>query len=560
MRLLLDPLAVSRASNTELPNPSERLEFDAPHDVLLKLWQMEPSFAVQGPPGTGKTTLIQAFADRLFTYDSSSQILLTAHSHHTVDDVRGKLAKLFSGAVEKPIFIRLAGKDATDDDVRPVTEQLLRQLATSELAGRSPEFLSQRLQCAIQALGDDNELGQNEVHSMELLVQDAANIVFTTLNSGDLADLVSRGRRFDWAIVEEAGKAHGFDMAAALQESHQFLLIGDHFQLPPFDAERIRRLLGDSARVRNAFITGAQFAPGLVDPSIVEEDEDEDSFDTRCSQWRDMVTLFDIIFRRSVKDGEYPDGPASTLTNQYRMHPDIAELVGKCFYPDDKGGTIIESPAETTEKFSALPPYRFRSDSWMTDHRIIWCDVPWVQRKEFSKGETHGLFASDVEAGAIVDILEQFEPADQEECDVQILSPYTDQLREIRARIEEAREQGRLPNMFSKPFDLSLDKRMGATVDEFQGSEADVVIVSLVRNNALVPWRSVGFLKEGSRMNVLLSRARQKLVIVGSWDFFSSRCDEHTSEDAEYSYIGRMMRLAEGMRCAGKLNRIRRWS
>jgi hypothetical protein len=35
-----------------------------------------------------------------------------------------------------------------------------------------------------------------------------------------------RGRRFDWSVIEEAGKAHGFDMAAALRESHRLLLIG----------------------------------------------------------------------------------------------------------------------------------------------------------------------------------------------------------------------------------------------------------------------------------------------------------------------------------------------
>ena len=65
------------------------------------------------------------------------------------------------------------------------------------------------------------------------------------------------------------------------------------------------------------------------------------------------------------------------------------------------------------------------------------------------------------------------------------------------------------------------------------------------RNNALVPWKSVGFLKEPNRMDVLLSRARHKLIIVGSWDFFASRCDVHTPPDAEYAYLGRMMKLME---------------
>lgn len=98
---------------------------------------------------------------------------------------------------------------------------------------------------------------------------------------------------------------------------------------------------------------------------------------------------------------------------------------------------------------------------------------------------------------------------------------------------------------------------MGATVDEFQGSEADIVVVSLVRNNALVPWKSVGFLKERNRMNVLLSRAKQKLVIVGSWDFFESRCDAATNEYEEHAYIGRMMKEMAAAEKAEILSRVR---
>jgi hypothetical protein len=97
---------------------------------------------------------------------------------------------------------------------------------------------------------------------------------------------------------------------------------------------------------------------------------------------------------------------------------------------------------------------------------------------------------------------------------------------------------------------------MGATVDQFQGSEADVVIVSLVRNNALVPWKSIGFLKESNRMNVLLSRARQKLIIVGSWDFFDTRCNAFTSKDDEHFYIGEMMSRMKEAERLGSLAKV----
>jgi len=82
------------------------------------------------------------------------------------------------------------------------------------------------------------------------------------------------------------------------------------------------------------------------------------------------------------------------------------------------------------------------------------------------------------------------------------------------------------------------------------------VIVSLVRNNAIVPWKSIGFLKEANRMNVLLSRARWKLILVGSWRFFASRCDAYTPPDAEYAYIGRMMELMDKAKREGRLARV----
>jgi superfamily I DNA and/or RNA helicase len=50
------------------------------------------------------------------------------------------------------------------------------------------------------------------------------------------------------------------------------------------------------------------------------------------------------------------------------------------------------------------------------------------------------------------------------------------------------------------------------TVDSFQGQEADVVIISLVRSN---DENEIGFLKDYRRMNVALTRARKKLIVIG---------------------------------------------
>jgi len=99
-----------------------------------------------------------------------------------------------------------------------------------------------------------------------------------------------------------------------------------------------------------------------------------------------------------------------------------------------------------------------------------------------------------------------------------VLSPYSQQVRLLRRKLEKV----------PVPTGMELINGTGGgrsswqnpwahTVDSFQGNQADVIVVSLVRNNDRL---TLGFLDEPSRLNVLLSRAEQLLVLVGSWDFF----------------------------------------
>jgi AAA domain len=188
LRLLADPWSVSKTGEEKLPVAQSNISVDGTKIAALKkLWQTQPSFAIQGPPGTGKTTLIQAFADRLFGSDPTAQVLLTAHSHHTVDDVRKKIRKLFLGLsdVNAPILIRMGARQPTEDDIRPVTQKMIAKLSKSSLANDSPEFMTARLRAAAASISETNDLGLLELHTMELLVQDAANVVFATCNSAD---------------------------------------------------------------------------------------------------------------------------------------------------------------------------------------------------------------------------------------------------------------------------------------------------------------------------------------------------------------------------------------
>jgi superfamily I DNA and/or RNA helicase len=91
-------------------------------------------------------------------------------------------------------------------------------------------------------------------------------------------------------------------------------------------------------------------------------------------------------------------------------------------------------------------------------------------------------------------------------------------------------------------FRQSLTRRGGQTgeaqyahtVDSFQGNEADIVIISLVRNNHYAAPDGLGFLLDRERMNVLISRASRLLVLIGSWSFFERQVENMNRPDVEH--------------------------
>ena len=88
-----------------------------------------------------------------------------------------------------------------------------------------------------------------------------------------------------------------------------------------------------------------------------------------------------------------------------------------------------------------------------------------------------------------------------ERLDVGIISPYRAQVQYLRSQLKK-RE-------YFKPFRQLITVN---TVDGFQGQERDIILISLVRSN---DEGQIGFLRDLRRMNVAITRARMKLIIVG---------------------------------------------
>ena len=121
------------------------------------------------------------------------------------------------------------------------------------------------------------------------------------------------------------------------------------------------------------------------------------------------------------------------------------------------------------------------------------------------------------EVTSVIDVLRHVAAAPGETPTLAVLSPYRAQVDALQARINGAMK-GPLAHLAAFRS-VRADGGFVGTVDSFQGSEADLVILSLVRNNPRVGFGAVGFLRDRRRMNVALSRAKSQLVIVGSLTF-----------------------------------------
>jgi superfamily I DNA and/or RNA helicase len=181
----------------------------------------------------------------------------------------------------------------------------------------------------------------------------------------------------------------------------------------------------------------------------------------------------------------------SLLRVQYRMNEEIMRFSSDYFY-----GGLVESAPEV--KHRGILDY---------DDPIEWIDTSDTDAKEEFVGESFGRI-NKTEAELTLAVLERYygkigkERVLEEHIDVGVISPYRAQVQHLRQLIRK--------RPFFKPFRQLITVN---TVDGFQGQERDIILISLVRAN---DEGQIGFLRDLRRMNVAITRARMKLVILGN--------------------------------------------
>lgn len=318
----------------------------------------------------------------------------------------------------------------------------------------------------------------------------SANVIGVTCNS-DFKILSESGfPRFDVVIIDEVSKATPLELLRPMLLAPKTILVGDHRQLPPT-------------------FEFASFGSSDKSPT---EDEDQDALEREA----ELLRKYERLTTASLfRDGfaEIDAGAKAALQTQYRMHPQIMALVNRFYDGRLESGLIDPDGSDDSAGWSwrmhGLSLNSRTGGQYLVPHlHALWIDSSDDEagRPAYEDSDGTGIgnkLEARLVAQMVEDILDGCE-REQRKKTIAVATFYNRQKRLIRNALQD-----KLGRRFN---DLQIDVE---TVDRFQGKEADIVIVSMVRNRP----RRLGSNSNPAkfeRINVAFSRARDLLIVVGA--------------------------------------------
>ncbi|WP_456384027.1 IGHMBP2 family helicase [Persephonella sp.] len=434
-------------------------------------------FLIHGPPGTGKTTtLIETIIQHI---KKGYRVLATADSNTAVDNI-------LEGLIKNGVEVVRIGHPA----------RLKRELLSVSLDAKvenHPKYSQiKKLEKEIQKLKSLQEnylkpipkrrrgLSYDEIlkyaragkkvrgHKIETLKKMAEWIRLQK----DISKLVSQKKRLEEEIIEDILESSQVVCATNSGAGSEFLFedIFDVVFIDEASQSTEPSCLIPLIKGKKVVLAGdhKQLPPTVLHP--------------------DAKGLSFTMFERFIK--LYPKN-SYMLKIQYRMNSTIMEFPSNEFY----NGQLISAPEVSERKLSDLTG-RAGGNPITDDTPVVFIDTEGKFLEQRKKGSRSRY--NPEEAKLVKKVVSRLIDAGVKPEDIGIITPYKDHEEYLKKLLPEVEVK---------------------TVDGFQGREKEVIIISLVRSN---PDEEIGFLDDLRRLNVALTRAKRKLIVIGDASTLSS--------------------------------------
>lgn len=538
-------------------------------EAFTRLLNYGPLSLLQGPPGTGKTEFIAAFVHFLIEKLDVRRILLVSQSHEAVNTAAERIRKhcgRLGTSLEVVRFSNREGavshglKDVYSNAITAERRELFnaeyryRVAALSDSLGLEADFISKVVEAELKLFKQIDHLesllksfddisDKEDIKALKPIVveldetircklhidygillpqessisqaktlllsklctefgvrpNEARRVLALAKISRDIQDALSaervncdefyaRSRQlvtgtcvgigqghigiqdniYDFVIIDEAARSISSELAIAMQSAKRVLLVGDHLQLPP--------LYSDAHKAALARRLG-------INDKHTELDE-----------------VLRSDFARAF-NSEYGKQASATLLTQYRMAPPIGDLVSNTFY----GSKLNNGPRVIPDIYQVAPEV-LRSP-------VTWLDTSSLGSRSNHQNDRGVSIYNRCEAEQVIELLKQISESgqflsdlstlkDKDDAVIGVICMYAEQKRLIRQKFNQGIWSDGFKDM------VKID-----TVDSYQGKENRIIILSLTRSDKS---RSPGFLRTPNRTNVAMSRAMDRLLIIGN--------------------------------------------